>query len=87
MYWYRTQTTYFQWAICKCSSFKVKDGVRQGGILFPKLFIVYMDGLSDQLNNTNIGGNCGSGQLVNHISYADDMSFELLFSCMVCRNY
>ena len=24
-------------------------------------------------NNSNIGGNFGSGQLVNHISYADDM--------------
>ena len=32
-----------------------------------------MDGISDQLNNLNIGGNFGSGQLVNHISYADDM--------------
>ena len=32
-----------------------------------------MHGLSDQLNNSNIGGNFGSGQLVNHISYADDM--------------
>ena len=32
-----------------------------------------MDNLSDQLNNSNIGGNFGSGQLVNHISYADDM--------------
>ena len=54
--------------------------MRQGGILSPKLFIVYMDGLSDQLNNSNIGGNFGSGQLVNHIRYADDMcllSFSL----------
>ena len=38
-----------------------------------KLFIVYMDGLSDQLNNSNIGGNFGRGQLVNRISYAHDM--------------
>ena len=45
--------------------------MRQGRILSPKLFIVYMGGLSDQLNNLNIGGNFGSGQLVNHISYAD----------------
>ncbi len=44
--------------------------MRQGGILSPKLFIVYMDGLSDQLNNSNIGGNFGSGQLVNHIYIA-----------------
>ena len=41
--------------------------MRQGGILSQKIFIVYMDGLSDQLNNSNIGGNFGSGQLVNHI--------------------
>ena len=50
----------------------------------PKLFIVYMDDLGDQLNNSNIGGNFGNGQLVNHISYADDL---LLFLQLVCRNY
>ena len=71
--YYRTQTMYVQWASCDSSSFKVTNGVRQGGILSPKLFMVYMDGLSDQLNNSNIGGNFGSGQLVNHISYADDV--------------
>ena len=53
---------YVQWASCDSSSFKVTNGVRQGGILYPKLFIVYMDGLSDQLNNSNICGNFGSGQ-------------------------
>ena len=58
---------------CIQFSFKVTNGVRQGGILSPKLFIVYMDGLGDQLNNSNIGGKFGSGQLINHISYADDM--------------
>ena len=36
-------------------------------------YVVHMDDLSDQLNNSNIGGNFGSGRLVNHISYADDM--------------
>ena len=64
---------YVQWDSCDSSAFKVTNGVRQGGILSPKLFIVYMDDLSDQLNKSNIGGNFGSGQLVNHISYADDM--------------
>ena len=48
---------YVQWASCESSSFKVTNGVRQGGILSPKLSIVYMDGLSDQMNNSNIGGN------------------------------
>ncbi len=44
--------------------------------------IVYMDGLNDQLNNSHIGGNFGSGQLVNHISYVFYASLQL-----VCRNY
>ena len=54
---------YVQWACCDSSSFKVTNGVRQGGILSPKLFIVYMDDLNDQLSISNIGGNFGSGQL------------------------
>ena len=66
---------YVQWASCDSSSLKVTNGVRHGGILSPKLFIVYMDGLSDQLNNSNIGGNFGSGQFVNNISYRDDNVF------------
>ena len=43
-------------------SFSITNGVRQGGILSPKLFIVYMDDLNLLLNNTNI---CGTlkGQL------------------------
>ena len=64
---------YVQWASCESSPFKVTNGVRQIGILSTKVFIVYMDGLSDQLNDSNIGDNFGSGQLVNHIRYADDM--------------
>ena len=66
---------YVQWAICESSSFKFTNGVRQGGILSPKLFIVYMDDLSDQLNNSNIGGNFGSGQLVNHSWYAETIEY------------
>ena len=62
------------------SSFKVTNGVRQSGILSPKLFIVYMDGISDQLNNSMIGGNFGSGQPVNCISFADDKMCLLSFS-------
>ena len=38
------------------SSFCVYNGVKQGGILSPTLFNVYMDSLSTSLNSTNIGG-------------------------------
>ena len=36
-------------------SFFITNGVRQGGILSPLLFNVYMDALSSSLSNTPIG--------------------------------
>ena len=40
-------------------SFKVTNGVRQGGILSPQLFNIYIDGLSDILNKSSVGGSIG----------------------------
>ena len=71
---------FVKWGNCDSISFTVTNGVRQGGVLYPKLFTVYMDVLSDQLNNSNIGGNFGGGGIVNHISYADDMCLLSLYS-------
>ncbi len=52
--------------------FRVTNGVRQGGILSPYLFNVYMDGLSDKLNMSRYG--CiTSSRNVNHLMYADDL--------------
>ena len=72
IFWYSNQTMYVQWGSAHSDPFSITNGVRQGGILSPKLFIVYMDGLSLLLNNTNIGGTLNGKQL-NHISYADDL--------------
>ena len=53
-------------------SFNVSNGVRQGGVLSPYLFAVYMDDLSSELNKVNAG--CSVGNLkLNHIMYADDL--------------
>ena len=76
MYWYRTRKTQwyvFQRARCDSSSFKVANIVRQDEILSPKLSIVHTVGISVHLNNSNIGGNFGCVQLVNHISYVNRM--------------
>ena len=52
--------------------FSVKNGVRQGGVLSPILFDVYVDVISVTLNNMNIG--CVIGNLIiNHLFYADDL--------------
>ena len=50
----------------------VNNGVRQGGILSPYLFNVYMDDLSQSLNCCKTG--CLSGEIIiNHLMYADDL--------------
>ena len=50
--------------------FTVSNGVRQGGILSPKLFFVYMDYLSKLLLNSGIG--CFIDNVCfNHVFYAD----------------
>ena len=48
------------------------NGARQGGILSPYLFSIYVDDLSEQLNECKTG--CKFNDLlVNHLMYADDL--------------
>ena len=52
--------------------FHVSNGVRQVGVLSPYLFAVYLDNLSNELNNINAG--CYIGDvLLNHLMFADDI--------------
>ena len=72
MYWYSNQCMYVRWAGVLSHGFHVSNGVRQGGILSPYLFNVYMDDLSIALNG------CHTGYVmdnipVNHLLYADDL--------------
>ena len=64
---------------CISNSFNVTNGVRQGGDLSPQLFNVYIDGLSDILNKSTIGGSLG-GKRINHLLYADDLCIVSLSS-------
>ena len=74
-YWYGTQQFTIRWCQGFSSFFTVSNGVKQGGILSPHLFNVYMDDLSVNLNKLHIG--ClYAGTLINHLMYADDLWFE-----------
>ena len=68
-----------RWGACISDSFNVTNGVRQGGILSPQLFNIYIDGLSDSLNKSSIGGSIG-GKRINHMLYADDLCIVSLSS-------
>ena len=72
VYWYETQTMCVRWGNHISNEFQVSNGVRQGGILSPRLFAVYIDDLSITLNRLGIGC-CINSKLINHLMYADDM--------------
>ena len=70
VFWYNVQK--IRWNNTMSDSFSVTNGVRQGGILSPYLFCVYMDDLCKKLNNVNAGRFMGT-ELINNLMYADDL--------------
>ena len=52
--------------------FGVSNGVRQGGVLSPYLFALYLNDLSTNLNAIKSGCVVGNA-LVNHLFFADDI--------------
>ena len=72
IYWYVSQTFVVKWGNGFSSPFTISNGIRQGGIISPFLFNVYMDSLSDELLNLGVGCYI-RGVCINHICFADDM--------------
>ena len=78
-YWYQHQEMIVQWGSCLSNAFFVTNGVRQGGVLSPMLFNIYIDGLSDILNKSTIGGSIGGNRFIR-LLYADDLCIVSLSS-------
>ena len=68
-----------RWGLCISNSFNVTNGVRQGVVLSPQLFNVYINCMSDILNKSTIGGSLG-GKRINHLLYADVLCIVSLSS-------
>ena len=52
---YQRQSVMVNWKGEFSSTFSVGSGVKQGGVLSPVLFTVYLDGLIDELRKNGLG--------------------------------
>ena len=71
-FWYVNQRVMVKWGNTLSDPFNVKNGIKQGGLLSPYLFNLYVDKLSVNLNASNVSCTVGN-IIVSHLSYADDM--------------
>ncbi len=71
--WYRTQTLSVRWNGHDSEEFTVTNGVKQGGVLSPILFTVYIDSLVSELEKSGRGCYWGSF-FVGALCYADDLT-------------
>ena len=92
VHWYRQHSLSVKWGRNTSPFFTVTNGVRQGGILSPFLFTLYIYELSYQLNNSNVGCHINNACL-NQLVYADDLCLMapgpvgLQHLMDICANY
>ena len=81
-----------RWSSSTSPDFLVGNGVKQGGIISPILFNIYMDDLSMHLNSSGIGSYLGTA-FIKHLCYADDLCLISLSSSgmqqllYICNEY
>ena len=70
--WYSSQSYKVLWDGKSSHPFSVSNGVRQGGVLSPVLFTIYLDSLLDGLEGLGVGCHLDSC-FVGALCYADDL--------------
>ena len=72
--WYMNSNVNVRWGAYTSYTFMLSAGVRQGGVLSPILFCIYVDCIVRRLESSKLG--CWIGELyVGCILYADDLIF------------
>lgn len=90
--WYKNQSMSVKWGESLSEPFSVSNGVRQGGVLSPILFTMYIDDLLVDLSNLGVG--CFWDSLfAGALCYADDLvllapspaALRIMLRC--CENF
>ena len=72
LFWNQMQNVCIKWGNSYSHYFTICNGVRQGGILSPRLFTLYVNQLTDGLLSCNAGSYIND-MCINHVMYADDI--------------
>ena len=89
---YISQKVRVKWENELSCYFNVRNGVKQGGVISPVLFCVYIDGLLEELKKTDVGCYMGS-VFAGAFAYADDLTLlaptvhALKIIASVCEQY
>ena len=70
---YINQNMQVRWNNSISKSFQISNGVKQGGVISPVFFGLYIDNLIKILKNRNIGCKIGTNYM-GVFGYADDLS-------------
>ena len=72
MFVYQEQTAWVKWGDARSECFGVSNGTRQGSVLSPIFFAVYIDDLLLELRRLGVG--CHVGRIfVGAVGFADDL--------------
>jgi hypothetical protein len=72
IFWYSNQQMNVRWKHVTTSNFYMKNGTRQGSVLSPYLFCIYMRSITDSVVHSGLGCHIG-GMSVCILLYADDL--------------
>ena len=92
LYMYTNQRLNVSWNLRKSKYFQVSNGVKQGGVLSPTLFGIYVNDLLNRLKNSPFG--CRVGHTYSGaFAYADDVAlvapslYSLRKMCAICSQF
>ena len=69
---YTKQEAWVKWGAVRSETFFVSNGTRQGSVLSPALFAVYLDDLIKELRSYGLGCHM-AGLWIGAVAFADDL--------------